>query len=129
MTCRSAAPGAAPSLPYAVNSAAWDEFDAWVYDLRDSRPGSRGSYLPANLTYYDSTLEAAGSWSDDDTYGAVWYPHVAAGWYPYSHGSWSVVGRYGWVWVGAERWCAWWSCWLMMSFLPLFAFDGCGSSR
>ena len=96
-----------PSLPYAINSAAWDDFDAWAEDQRDARLGySAAQYLPADLRYYGGSLERAGTWDYLPEYGNVWYPSVGATWYPYSNGCWSYVGRYGWTWVGADPW-AW----------------------
>ncbi len=94
-----------PSLPYALNSAAWDDFDAWADEQRDARLGyASAQYLPADLRTYGGELDRAGSWDYVAGYGNVWYPYVGATWYPYSHGSWSVVGHFGWTWVGVERW-------------------------
>jgi hypothetical protein len=96
-----------PSLPYASNSAAWDEFEAWASEQRDARLGyASAQYLPADLRYYGGMLDRSGSWDYVDGYGDVWYPHVGSGWYPYSHGSWTFVGHFGWTWVGADLW-AW----------------------
>ena len=96
-----------PSLPYAVNSAAWDEFDVWANGQRDARLGYTSTpYLPVELRSYGGALDHAGNWDYVAPYGNVWYPYVPAGWYPYSQGSWSFVGHFGWTWVGVERW-AW----------------------
>ncbi len=94
-----------PSLPYSLNSAAWDDFDVWANDQRDTRLGYASTqYLPADLRHYGGDLDRAGSWDYVAGYGDVWYPYVGASWYPYSQGSWSVVASFGWTWVGVERW-------------------------
>ncbi|MDE1155767.1 MAG: hypothetical protein PW735_08555 [Acidobacteriaceae bacterium] len=50
-------------------------------------------------------LAQYGDWSQDDQYGAVWYPSgVAADWQPYQVGHWTWVAPWGWTWVGAEPW-------------------------
>jgi hypothetical protein len=49
-------------------------------------------------------LAAYGDWSQDPTYGAVWYPNVGAGWAPYREGHWAFVPPWGWTWVEAEPW-------------------------
>lgn len=99
-----------PSLPYAINSAAWDEFDRWVDNLRESRVtnarSASASYLPQETTYYANTLDAYGTWDYSASYGAIWYPTVAVGWWPYSQGRWSYTHHYGWTWLGIDRW-AW----------------------
>jgi len=94
-----------PSLPYQMNSAAWDEFDTWADVQRDARLGfASAQYLPADIRYYSGPLDRYGSWDYVADYGHVWYPQVGYDWYPYSHGSWAVTARFGWVWVGAESW-------------------------
>ncbi len=99
-----------PSLPYAINSAAWDEFDQWVDGLRETHVISAASpsanYLPEESAYYATTLDTYGSWDYIAPYGAVWYPHVSAGWRPYGQGRWSYTGHYGWNWMGNDSW-AW----------------------
>jgi hypothetical protein len=100
-----ASTGAAPSLPYPVNSAAWDDFENWADAQREERLGLVSTpYLPDNLRYYAGSLDGYGSWGYVPVYGNVWYPTVGNTWYPYSHGSWSVVAKFGRVWVGVERW-------------------------
>jgi hypothetical protein len=97
---------AAPSLPYAVNSAAWDEFDRWADAQQDARLGYESNrYLPDELRYDAGVFDRHGQWAYEPAYGGyAWYPVVDAGWRPYSQGRWSYVGSFGWSWVGAERW-------------------------
>jgi hypothetical protein len=95
----------APSLPYAMNSAAWDAFDRWAEDQRDARLGVESSrYLPADLRYYGGYFDRYGSWDYLPTYGRVWYPRVGVGWRPYHHGRWSFSAFFGWTWIGFDRW-------------------------
>ncbi len=51
-----------------------------------------------------SELGNYGSWNQDPTYGAVWYPQVASGWAPYHEGHWAYVAPWGYTWVEAEPW-------------------------
>ncbi len=94
-----------PSLPYAANSAAWDDFDRWADDRREARLGPVSeAYLPEELLDDSGAFDVYGTWGYDATYGNVWYPRVAAEWRPYSQGRWSFTAHYGWLWVGIDRW-------------------------
>jgi hypothetical protein len=94
-----------PSLPYAVNVSAYDNFDRWVEDQYRYRTGARSAqYLPAELRHYGGSFDRDGRWEYEGGYGYVWYPTVAADWRPYYHGGWSFVGSFGWTWIGAGRW-------------------------
>ncbi len=95
----------APSLPYSVNSASWDEFERWAQGELDRRLGVQSSrYLPTEVRYYGGQFDQYGSWGYEPSYGNVWYPTVAVNWRPYSYGRWSFIGRFGWTWVGRDRW-------------------------
>jgi hypothetical protein len=95
----------APSLPYSVNSASWDEFERWAQGELDRRLGAQSSrYLPTEVRYYGGYFDSYGSWGYEPVYGNVWYPTVSVGWRPYSYGRWSFFGRFGWTWVGRDRW-------------------------
>jgi Family of unknown function (DUF6600)/FecR protein len=98
----------APSLPYVVNSAAWDEFDRWVETQRDARYGVESAkYLPEEVRSYGGAFDQYGTWGYQPAYGNVWYPTVPAGWYPYSYGRWSFAARFGWFWVGFNHGWGW----------------------
>jgi hypothetical protein len=96
----------APGFAQAFNSARGDAFDRWTSERRDDRLGSTASsqYLPDTLRAYGGTLDHAGSWSYQASYGYVWYPTVATGWRPYYNGYWTSVQPYGWTWVGHDPW-------------------------
>ena len=50
-------------------------------------------------------LDAYGSWSNQPTYGNVWFPtRVEAGWAPYRDGHWAWVDPWGWTWVDDAPW-------------------------
>jgi hypothetical protein len=51
-----------------------------------------------------SELSNYGSWNQDPTYGAVWYPQVDSGWAPYHVGHWAYVAPWGYTWVDAAPW-------------------------
>jgi Family of unknown function (DUF6600)/FecR protein len=95
---------AAPSYAYAFNSASWDAFDRWSEARRDQRLGVSTQYLPQEVRPYAASLEGAGDWRYDASYGYVWYPTVTAGWRPYLNGRWVSLRPYGWTWVGVELW-------------------------
>src|SRR3954469_18368282 len=95
---------AAPSYAYAFNSASWDAFDRWSEARRDQRLGVSTQYLPEEVRPYAGSLEGAGDWRYDASYGYVWYPTVAPGWRPYLNGRWVSLRPYGWTWVGVELW-------------------------
>lgn len=64
-----------------------DAFDQWVAArdaLEDRSPSAQ--FVPRDLPGYQQ-LDAYGEWSQDATYGAVWYPQVTvADWAPYRYG-------------------------------------------
>jgi hypothetical protein len=60
-------------------------------------------YLPQDLYGYENVLDNTGTWSNNPTYGYVWFPRVSAGWRPYYQGRWSYLPRYGWTWVGQDK--------------------------
>ena len=97
----------APSKPFAVNSAAADDFDRWSEDARNARVGGTHSvqYLPEEVRSYSNTFDSYGSWDYYEPAGSyVWYPTVSTGWYPYWQGRWSYTNYYGWFWVGIDYW-------------------------
>ena len=97
-----------PSLPYAANAAAADDFVRWSDDQYDARTGTvSAEYLPDEVDYYSGVFDTSGTWGYEPAYGGrVWYPRVYPGWRPYSQGRWSFSVYFGWNWVGIDRW-AW----------------------
>lgn len=98
--------GEPPGAVVGYNTASFDAFDAWS-DALDRSASSRRDVvirsLPHEVDRYSPTLERYGSWTEDATYGTVWYPQVVAGWAPYRSGSWCHT-RYGYTWVSSEPW-------------------------
>ena len=94
-----------PSRAEPFNSTSQTDFDRWCEELRDARLGAVSTqYLPSELRYYSGAFDNGGDWRYEQSYGYVWYPHVATTWQPYYYGNWSVVGSFGWFWVGAGSW-------------------------
>ena len=95
--------GDAPS--YALQDAYDTDFDRWAAARDEHWVESHApTYVSYDMTGYED-LDAYGSWGDDPTYGAVWYPtSVTADWAPYREGRWAYVSPWGWTWVDAEPW-------------------------
>ncbi len=85
--------------------AANDDFDQWAGDLNRREDQSVSArYVPRSVTGYQE-LDNYGTWSNDATYGAVWYPRVVANdWAPYRDGRWTYIRPWGWTWVDAAPW-------------------------
>ena len=93
-------------LPVAGTGAAWrDEFDRWSASRSQQDELSVSArYVSRELTGYQQ-LDAYGDWSNDTTYGAVWFPRsVAIDWAPYRDGQWRWVAPWGWTWVDNAPW-------------------------
>jgi hypothetical protein len=81
-----------------------DGWDRWNYARTDQQIDAVSSrYVPAGVYGIDD-LDHHGNWRVVPTYGAVWFPQVAAGWVPYSTGEWIYDPYYGWTWVDAAPW-------------------------
>lgn len=82
-----------------------DGFAQWAADrnrVEDQSIASR--YLPRGVVGSEQ-LDGYGTWSQDPSYGAVWYPTVTvANWAPYRYGHWAWIGPWGWTWVDDEPW-------------------------
>jgi hypothetical protein len=104
---RASITGTDNSVQYNVNAAPLnpDDFDKWAEqrDLREENSKS-AKYVSRDVVGY-SDLDDYGEWSEEPTYGHVWYPNsVSPDWAPYSNGYWSYVGPWGWTWVDYSPW-------------------------
>lgn len=95
------------NVQYHVNAAPLnpDALDRWAEqrDLKEENSTS-AKYVSREVVGY-SDLDDYGRWSEEPTYGNVWYPNnVAADWAPYSNGYWNWVGPWGWTWVDYSPW-------------------------
>lgn len=82
-----------------------DDFDQWcsTRDARYTRAVS-SRYVSEDVIGY-ADLDDYGSWSQEPTYGSVWYPTtVDVGWTPYRYGRWSWVDPWGWSWIDSSPW-------------------------
>ena len=85
---------------------AWrDDFDRWAASRSQQDEQSISArYVSRNTTGYQQ-LDAYGDWSNDATYGAVWFPRaVSVDWTPYRDGQWRWVAPWGWTWVDNAPW-------------------------
>lgn len=82
-----------------------DAFDQWVARRDAQQDGSVSArYLPRAMPGYQG-LDAHGHWSQDATWGPVWYPSItAADWAPYRYGRWAWIEPWGWTWVDDAPW-------------------------
>jgi len=96
--------GAAPSTPEWTN-AGQTALERWAADreaMWQSGQYASRQYLPAELGDYAATFDQNGTWQNDDTYGAVWYPSsTGEEWRPYYDGRWDYTPSYGWTWIAA----------------------------
>jgi hypothetical protein len=80
-----------------------DSFDEWSAS-RDQLYASSSPYVSRDIPGYYA-LNGYGVWSEDPSYGPVWYPSaVPAGWVPYQYGHWVWVSPWGWTWVDSYPW-------------------------
>ncbi|HTR77183.1 MAG TPA: DUF6600 domain-containing protein [Gemmatimonadaceae bacterium] len=97
--------GADPITIESVRHPNPDAFDQWS-DSRDNRvalsPCSR--YMSSDIPGC-ADLGETGQWTNDATYGFVWFPPlVLPGWVPYQWGHWVWIEPWGWTWVEDEPW-------------------------
>jgi hypothetical protein len=84
---------------------AQDTFGRWA-DQRNVEQDQAvaARYVPRGVVGA-SELDRYGTWGQDPTYGAVWYPATTvANWAPYRYGHWSWVSPWGWTWVDDAPW-------------------------
>lgn len=82
-----------------------DEFGAWAAARnRAEDQAIAARHVPRGVVGA-TQLDAHGTWSQDATYGSVWYPQVAVqDWAPYRYGHWSWVAPWGWTWIDDAPW-------------------------
>ena len=85
--------------------AARDAFAQWVEQRNRAEDQSVAArHVPRAVVGYPQ-LDAHGTWSQDATYGTVWYPRVAsADWAPYRDGRWEWIAPWGWTWIDQAPW-------------------------
>jgi hypothetical protein len=88
----------------AVQEAPQDNFDRWAAerDRRDARSVA-ARFVPRELVGYQ-WLDESGQWSQDPSYGAVWFPSARPEWAPYRYGRWEWIAPWGWTWIDEEPW-------------------------
>jgi hypothetical protein len=90
------------SRPY-FSSIRYAAFDNWTAE-RDDRYTPPARYVSTYITGYEE-LDQYGYWSNDPTYGNLWFPRqVPIGWTPFRHGRWQYIRPWGWTWIDAAPW-------------------------
>src|SRR6185312_17300215 len=90
---------------YAFEDVRTADIDRWAM-ARDARwrESRAPQYVSYEMTGYED-LDAYGEWSQDATYGELWFPtRVEGDWAPYRDGHWSYVRPWGWTWIDSEPW-------------------------
>ncbi len=89
----------------AASFATRDGFDRWAAERNRAEDQSIAArYVPREVVGYQQ-LDSNGTWADDATYGAVWFPRVTvADWAPYRYGRWEWITPWGWTWVDDAPW-------------------------
>ena len=89
----------------AQESPPQDNFDRWAADRNRREDQSVSArYVPREVVGYQQ-LDAHGQWTQDATYGPVWFPQgLAANWAPYRNGHWEWISPWGWTWIDAAAW-------------------------
>lgn len=82
-----------------------DDFARWVAERHELEEQSvTARYVPRGVVGY-AQLDQHGSWTQDPSYGAVWYPRVVVqDWAPYRYGHWEWIGPWGWTWIDDAPW-------------------------
>ena len=82
-----------------------DNFDRWAAERNRREDQSVSArHVPREVVGYQQ-LDAHGQWSQDPTYGAVWFPQgTPANWAPYRDGHWEWIGPWGWTWIDDAAW-------------------------
>jgi hypothetical protein len=100
----SAGEGAAPTFDQRDMPPA-DAFDIWCQSRDRQEDMSQSSRYVSRDTPGYADLDAAGTWSNDPNYGAVWMPTgMGPDWAPYRTGHWAWIGPWGWTWVDDAPW-------------------------
>jgi hypothetical protein len=86
-------------------SASDDGFDRWAADRNRAEDRSIAArYIPREVVGYQE-LDRHGTWAQDPTWGAVWYPSaVASDWAPYRQGHWESIAPWGPTWIDDAPW-------------------------
>lgn len=83
---------------------ALDRFDQAREGQFQNSAASADEYVSPDMVGAED-LSQYGVWTDDQSYGAVWYPSgVSVSWTPYHNGRWVYIAPWGWTWVESEPW-------------------------
>ncbi|TWO70890.1 chromosome partitioning protein ParA [Caenimonas sedimenti] len=82
-----------------------DAFGQWAAERKRAEDLSVAArHVPRGVVGYQQ-LDQHGTWSQDATYGEVWYPQVTVqDWAPYRYGRWEHIQPWGWTWIDDAPW-------------------------
>ena len=82
-----------------------DAFARWAQERnREEDEAIAARFVPRGVVGA-SELDPYGTWSQDPTYGAVWFPTVTVtNWAPYRYGHWAWIAPWGWTWIDDAPW-------------------------
>jgi hypothetical protein len=82
-----------------------DDFGQWAAERNRAEDQSIAArHVPRAVVGYPE-LDRHGTWAQDATLGAVWYPQVTvADWAPYRYGRWEWIHPWGWTWIDDAAW-------------------------
>jgi hypothetical protein len=82
-----------------------DGFGQWAAERNRAEDLSVAArHVPRGVVGYQQ-LDAHGTWSEDATHGAVWYPQTTVvDWAPYRYGRWEHIQPWGWTWIDDAPW-------------------------
>jgi hypothetical protein len=134
-----AAPGVATAPADMTSTAADPSDNASPEYVLGADSDSYADTDPAAVKDFRSTLQPYGAWTDDPTYGTVWYPSREAvgdefspyvtsghwvydddwvwvsdyswGWAPFHYGRWIWIEGRGWAWVPGRAYSGAWVAW------------------
>ncbi|HYE40049.1 MAG TPA: DUF6600 domain-containing protein, partial [Ramlibacter sp.] len=82
-----------------------DDFGAWAAARNRAEDQALAARHVPRGVVGATQLDHYGTWSQDATYGSVWYPQVTVqDWAPYRYGHWSWIAPWGWTWIDDAPW-------------------------
>jgi hypothetical protein len=88
-----------------LRTLANDDFERWTLARENALNQSVSArYVSSDMPGIQQ-LDSYGSWQQDGSLGAVWFPTVTqTDWAPYRYGRWDWVQPWGWTWVDDAPW-------------------------
>ncbi len=88
-----------------LRNLANDDFERWTLARENALNQSVSARYVSSDMPGIQRLDSYGSWQQDGSLGAVWFPRVTqTDWAPYRYGRWDWVQPWGWTWVDDAPW-------------------------